>query len=233
MIASDVMTRAVVSVPPNASIIEALRLMLEQRISGLPVVDEVGRLAGILTEGDLLRRSEIGTERQRPSWLEFLRGASAQADDYVHSHGRVVEELMTSDVVTAGETTPLADIVQLMEQKHVKRIPIVTDDRLVGIVSRADLLRALASELTARAAPASDDATIRRDLEAELSSQPWCRGNRVSTIVAGGEVYLEGIVFDERDREAIRVAAQNVPGVKAVRDHIQYVDPNLAMSHGV
>ncbi len=233
MIASDVMTRAVVSVPPNASIIEALRLMLEQRISGLPVVDEVGRLAGILTEGDLLRRSEIGTERQRPSWLNFLRGAGAQADDYVHSHGRVVEELMTCDVVTASETTPLADIVQLMEQKRVKRVPIVTDGRLVGVVSRADLLRALASELKATVVPASDDATIRKQLETELDSQPWCRGNRVSTIVAGGEVYLEGVVFDERDREAIRVAAQNVPGVKAVRDHIEYVDPNLAMSHGV
>ena len=143
MRAADVMARAVVTVHPGARIVDAIRLMLDQRISGLPVIDSAGELVGILTEGDLLRRAETGTERRRPAWIEFLRGPGQQADDYVHAHGRRVEDIMTRQVATVSEGTPLEEVVGLMERKRVRQVPVLSAERLAGIVSRADLLRAL------------------------------------------------------------------------------------------
>src|SRR5215475_11993856 len=144
MKAKDVMTRRVISVAPDASIREALRLMLANQISGLPVVDGSGRLVGIVTEGDFLRRSETGTERRRPRWLEFLLGPGMIASDYVRSHARRVDQVMTSDVQTVTEEAQFGDIVTLMEKHRIKRLPVVRGDEVVGIVSRANLLRGLA-----------------------------------------------------------------------------------------
>lgn len=233
MKAADVMTKAVVTLPPNAPITDALRLMLGQRISGLPVVDANGRLVGILTEGDLLRRAEIGTEPARSGWRKFVRGASGEAEDFVRTNARRVDELMTKDVVTASESTPLEEIVALMERKHIKRVAIVDDGKLVGIVSRSDLLRSLASALDQAVPVPVGDAAIRKAVETQLGAHPWCRGNRVDTVVADGVVFLEGFVFDQKEHQAIRVAAENVPGVKAVEDHIEYVDPNYISAYGM
>jgi CBS domain-containing protein len=231
MNASDIMTKTPVTIAPNAPIVDALRLMLGQRLSGLPVVDMYGRVVGLLSEGDLLRRAELGTEKQRTGLQSFLRGSPGKAKDYVQSHARKVEEVMTRDVVTASQTTPLEEIVELMEQRHIKRVPIVHEERLVGVVSRADLLRALATELERHVPAATSDAALRKQVSAQLGTQPWCRGNRVDAVVADGVVFLEGFVFDESEHEAIRVAAENVPGVKMVQDHIEYINPNLAMAH--
>ena len=144
---SDVMTRAVVTIAPNATIQDAIRLMLGQRISGLPVVDAEGKLIGILTEGDLLRRAETGTEWHRPAWLNFLRGPARVADDFVRTHGRYVDELMTRVIRTVDEETPLDQVVETMEKQRIKRLPVMKDGRMVGVVSRSDLLRALATKL--------------------------------------------------------------------------------------
>ena len=144
MNASDVMTRKVVSVRLDAPVGDAIRLMLDHRISGPPVVDGDSKVIGILTEGDLLRRAETGTERHRPRWLELLLGPGRLAGEYVRTHGRKVGEIMTEDVVSVAEDTPLVEIVRLMEGHRVKRLPVLRGDALVGIVTRADLVRTLA-----------------------------------------------------------------------------------------
>ncbi len=233
MKAADVMARAVVTVNPAARIVDAIRLMIDQRISGLPVVDNEGALVGILTEGDLLRRAETGTEKRRPRWIEFLRGPGLQAQDYVHAHGRRVEEIMTPDVASLGEEAPLEEVVSLMEKKRIRRVPVVTDGRLVGIVSRADLLKALYKMLDQSAPAPTGDAALRAAVIEELRRQNWGGRARVSVVVTDGIVYLEGLIYDYRERNAMRVAAENVSGVKEVRDHIDYLDASVALSYGL
>jgi CBS domain-containing protein len=225
MNASDVMTRNILSVRPDTSVAEAIRLMLDNRISGLPVIDEAGRLVGILTEGDLLRRGETGTERHRPRWLEILMGPGRLADEYVRTHGRRVEEIMTRDLVTVTPETALEEVVGLMERRRIKRVPVIDGDALVGIVSRADLLRALAGVLEAEPAATSSDEEIHERIVTELAKVSWVPRDRVAITVANGVVNLDGVILDEKERQALRVAAENVPGVRAVEDHLVWVEP--------
>ncbi len=232
MFASDVMTKTVITIRPNTSVLDAIRLMLGQRISGLPVVNAAGELVGMLTEGDLLRRVETGTERTRPRWLDFLRDPGSKAADYVRSHGRKVDELMTGDVASVREDTPLEEVVALMESRRVKRVAVVRDNRLIGIVSRADLLRALVETVATPPAATTDDA-IRDQIIAELQRQSWGGRGQITVVVTEGVAYLEGIVYDLRERDAIRVAAENVPGVVSVRDNLDFFEANLALSYGV
>ncbi len=225
MKAADVMTRHVWTIEADAPIANAVRLMLGHRISGLPVVDSASGLVGMVTEGDFLRRAETGTELRRPSWLEFLLGPGRLANDYVRTHTRKVEEVMTSDVVSVTEDRPVDEIVQLMEHRRIKRVPIVRDGKIVGIVSRADLLRAL-SGLLAEVPPMTvDDAALREHILAELEKESWAPQNGVGVTVRNGVVELWGTILDERARRAFRVAAENVPGVKAVKDHLCWIEP--------
>ncbi len=221
---ADVMTRRVISVKPDTLVAEAARLMLQDNISGLPVIDSRNELVGIVTEGDFLRRAETGTERQRPRWLELLLGPGRLADEYVRTHGRKVEEVMTRDVVTVTAETPLDEAVRLMEQRRIKRLPVVSEGRVVGIVSRANLLQAFAG--IAEEAPAPSDAAIEERLLAELAKRSWTPRASTKVAVSNGIVDLWGVIFDERERHALRVAAENVPGVKRVRDHLVWVEPN-------
>jgi len=223
--ASDVMTRDILSVRPDATIAEAIRLMLDNRISGLPVIDEMGRLIGILTEGDLLRRGETGTERHRPRWLEFLMGPGRLAEEYVRTHGRRIAEVMTRDPVSVSPNTPLKEIVQLMERHRIKRVPVLDGDVPVGILSRADLLRGLAGALAATPAAATSDAEIRERILAELARAAWVPRDGIAISVENGVVDLNGVILDEKERDALRVAAENVPGVRAVEDHLVWVEP--------
>jgi CBS domain-containing protein len=230
MKAKDVMTRHVISVAPDDSILKTLRLMLGNKISGLPVLDQNGKLLGIVTEGDFLRRAETGTERRRPRWLEFLLGPGTIASDYVHSHARRVDEVMTSDVQTVTEEAPLDDIVALMEKHRIKRLPVMRGDELVGIVSRANLLRALAGVAGEIAPGPKTDETIRDRVLAELEAQSWTPRDMIDVIVRNGVVELWGTVLDARQRDAARVAAETVPGVKAVKSHIVWVEPMSGMT---
>lgn len=229
MKAADVMTPGVISVGPDCSVLEAVRLMLQNRISGLPVVDTKGDLLGIVSEGDLLRRTETGTQRRRPRWLEFLVGPGKLASEYVHASGRKVHEVMTASVTTAAEDTPLEQIVELMERHRIKRVPVMRGREVVGIVTRANLLRALAG--LAREVPPSDtnDTAIRERLLAELGKQPWAPIAQLNVLVRNGVVQLWGTIFDERQREAIRVVGENIAGVKAVEDHLVWVEPTSGM----
>ena len=225
MNASDVMTRKIVSVRPDAAIAEAIRLMLDNRISGLPVIDAAGRLVGVLTEGDLLRRGETGTERQRPRWLEILMGPGRLAGEYVRTHGRRVSDIMTRNPVSVTPDTPLKAIVELMERHRIKRVPVLDGDVPVGILSRADLLRGLAGVLDRVPAAATSDEEIREHIFAELARAAWVPRDGVAITVANGVVDLNGVILDEKERDALRVAAENVPGVKAVEDHLVWVEP--------
>jgi len=225
MKAADVMTATVVLTRPDASVREAAQLMLQNRISGLPVLDSEQRLVGIVTEGDFLRRGETGTVRRRPRWLEFLLGPGKLAEDYVRAYGRKIEEIMTPDPVCIPPDMPLEEVVRTMERHRVKRLPVVQDGRLIGIVSRANLVQALVSLLPETSDSRPGDAEIRRRILAEIERRPWSPGNLVNVVVRDGIVELWGTIFDERERQALKVAAENVPGVKAVKDHIAWVEP--------
>jgi CBS domain-containing protein len=229
MKAKDIMTSSVVTVEPGEAVTHAIRLMLQKRISGLPVVNSARRLVGMLTEGDLLRRSETGTQRRRPRWLEFLLGPGQAAEEYTRTHGRKVEEVMTAEPVTVTEETSLDELVHLMEKRQIKRVPVVRGDKLVGIVSRANLVHALAS-LSRGAKPAvQSDAAIREQLLKDLAQQSWAPVGALDIIVRDGVVELWGAITEERERQALIVAAENVPGVKAVRDHLAWIDTTTGM----
>ncbi len=225
MKAADIMTRPVITIEASAPIADAVRAMLEHRISGLPVADKAGALVGMVTEGDFLRREEIGTEVQRPRWLEFILGPGRSATDYVRSHARKVEEVMTSDVVSVTEDTPLEDVVTLMEMRHIKRVPVVKGRKVVGIVSRANLLRALAGFIAEVPPGTSDDAALRDRVLAEMDKQRWAPRAGIDVMVRNGVVSFWGSILDERERSALRVVAENIPGVKAVEDHLCWVEP--------
>jgi len=230
MQAKDVMTSSVISVAPDAPVLEAVQIMLQRHISGLPVVDKAGRLVGIVTEGDLLRRAETGTQRRRPRWLEFLIGPGRLADEYTRSHGRKVEDVMTRDPLTVTEETPLEVVVKMMEKRRVKRLPVLRGNAVVGIVSRANLLHALAGIAHEAKPAAASDQVIRDRIVTELAGQPWAPVSLVNVIVRNGVVELWGTITDERERQAMIVAAENVPGVKSVADHLAWVDPLSGMA---
>jgi CBS domain-containing protein len=224
MKAKDVMTSPVISIEPETPVLQAVRIMLQRRISGLPVIDKDGRLVGMVTEGDFLRRAETGTERRRPRWLEFLVGPGRLADEYTHSHARKVGEIMTTEPLTVTEETPLEQVVQVMEKRQIKRLPVVRGEDVVGIVSRANLVHALAGVAREVVPAAAGDQAIRDRLLAELAKQPWAPVALIDVIVKNGIVELWGTITDERARQAIIVAAENVPGVKRVNDHLAWVD---------
>jgi CBS domain-containing protein len=226
----DVMTRNVISVTADEPVLKAARLMLQNRISGLPVLDKDGELVGVVTEGDFLRRSELGTQRRRPKWLEFIVGPGRLADEYVHASGRKVDEIMTPDPCTVTERDSLETVVELMERRHIKRLPVMSGGRMVGIVSRANLMHALASFTRGTEAPAGGDSAIRDDILAAFAKQRWAP--HVNVVVRDGIAELWGVILDERERQGLIVAAENVAGVKKVHDHVVWVEPISAMAFG-
>ena len=218
MKAIDVMVRDVVTIGVDATVQQAAALLLKHRVSGLPVVDPAGKLVGIVSEGDLLRRAEAGTE-QRRSWLELMFSAKdTLAADYVKSHSRKVSDVMTHDVITVPSSTPLRDIATLFEKHAIKRVPIVDSGRLVGIVSRSNLIQAVA--VAPAAPPSADDAVLREQIMTKLGTGGWARPYLVNALVHGGTVDLWGVVATETERTAVRVAAEVTPGVRAVNDHV-------------
>jgi CBS domain-containing protein len=229
MKAADIMTRPVITVTPQTWIAEAARLMLQFHISGLPVVDDAGRVVGIVTEGDLLRRSELGTEHQHTRWVELLIGPGRLARDYVDAHARTVGEVMSEDVAFVTSETTLPGLVRLMEKRQVKRVPVIDNGALVGIVSRANLVRALVHTMTgtaaAEAAGDHSDSEIRERILGEIAKEPWGPRCSVDVTVEAGAVELHGSITDERERAALHVVAENTPGVKTVRDRLVWVEP--------
>jgi len=223
MRAHQLMTRKVISVAPDSTIAEAAKLMLKNHVSGLPVVDDEGALVGIVSEGDFLRRSELGTPRKRGRLLKFLFGWSITAEDYVREHGRMVSEIMTPSPKTVDERATLADIVTVMERNNIKRVPVVSDGKLVGIVCRSNLLGFMANLASDIPDTTASDEQVRQRVVAEIEKYDWCPIG-LSVTVRDGIAHLSGTITDERSRQAAIVAAENVQGVIKVHDHLHWID---------
>ena len=228
MRAHQIMTRSVITVTPDDTILTAAKLMIERHVSGLPVVDTTGKLVGIVSEGDFIRRSEIGTQKKRGRWLKFLLGTGEAATEYVHEHGKKISEVMTRDPITITEDTPLDEIVTSMETNGVKRLPVMNGTKLVGIVSRANLLQAVAGLARDIPDPTADDDHIRSRIMAAVDKNDWSPFG-LNVIVRDGIVHLSGVITEERSRQAAIVAAENVAGVKKVHDHLCWVDAMSGM----
>ncbi len=226
MNASDVMARNVVSISPDATVLQAARKMLEHHISGLPVVED-GKLVGIVSEGDFLRRQETKTERRRSRWLEFLMGPGRMAEEYTRTHGSRVSEVMTTALQTVTEDSSLEDIVRLMEKHRIKRVPVMRAGKMVGIITRANLMHAMVGLARGAKPVKASDAAIREELMKIMQEQTWAPTAMVDVQVHDGAVELWGTILDERQRDALKVAAENIAGVKAVRDHLAWIEPVL------
>ncbi|GBD42641.1 Inosine-5'-monophosphate dehydrogenase [bacterium HR40] len=219
MQACDVMTTGVITVSPDTPVHEIARLLVDKRISGVPVVDAEGHLLGIVSEGDLVRRLEEEDDgRRRSWWLDLLATPEERAQGYVRAHGRRASDIMTREVVTVAPDTPVGTIARLLEERHIKRVPVVHQGKVVGIVSRADLLRALAARQPETVS--ADDRVLRERLIRELEKAGLDYHPFVNIVVTEGVVHLWGIVSSQSEADALRVAAENVEGVKAVESHL-------------
>jgi CBS domain-containing protein len=223
MRAHQIMTKDVITVTPHTTIEDAARIMLRTHISGLPVMDDAGKLVGIVSESDFLRRGEIGTGRKRAKWLQFFLGPGTAASEFVRERGRKVEDVMTPDPVTASEETPLQDLVRLMEKHGIKRLPVVSGKTLRGIVTRSNLLQAVASIAHEIPDPTADDDHIRDRIVRSVNATDW-RPIGFEVAVRNGVVHLHGIITTDAARQATIVAAENIAGVKEVHDHLCFVD---------
>jgi CBS domain-containing protein len=219
MKASEIMTREVVSVASDTPIRDIAKVMLDQHISGVPVIDH-GKLVGIITENDLLRRAELGTERTRPRWLQFLTSDDTLLTEYIKSRGEAGRDVMTQKVMTVTPDTSIKAVAELMEIRQIKRVPVVDADRVVGIVSRANLVQALASYAPGPAPDVkTDDAFIHAAVCSEIAKIAWTPSPLTNNvIVSHGIVHLWGFVASEDERRAVLIAARRVAGVKEVRD---------------
>ncbi|MCH8182066.1 MAG: CBS domain-containing protein [Proteobacteria bacterium] len=222
MQAKDIMTANVFSVHPDTSVYEVAKLLLAKRISAAPVVDETNRVRGIISEGDLLRRHETGTEKSRSWWTNLIAATEVQADRYVRAHGLRASDVMTRKVVTIDEDAPVSEIVDILESQNIKRVPVMRDDRLVGIVSRSNLLQGLVATLeeTREARVGQpEDTTIQKAIMAELTQNLSATAADVSVAVRNGVVHIWGMMDSEEERKAVQVMAENVAGVAAVENH--------------
>ena len=224
MQARDVMTMNVITVAPDTDVRVIAKKLLENRISAVPVVDVAGRVVGVVSEGDLIRRPETGLERHPAWWLSFLLLPEEQAHKYVKTHGLHAQEIMTTHVITISEDDSLKAVADTLEKHRIKRVPVMRDGQLVGIVSRADLLHGLIAR-QASTHPSSDDRTVKVAIEKALADA-GVMAQRVNIVVSGGVVHLWGTVITPDEKEAVRVAAENAPGVTSVRDDVQALPPD-------
>jgi CBS domain-containing protein len=220
MKAADVMVSNVITVGVNASIGEVAAILLNNHISAAPVVDEKGELIGIVSEGDLIRRPEIGTAKRHSWWLELISNKWASATEYIKSHSRKVADVMTRDVITAKPDTPLGDIASMLERNRIKRVPIVEGGKLVGLVSRANILQALASATKKLSSlTTATDSELRKKVQSRLAAEPW-RPTMLTITVQDGIVDLWGLVHSVEEKKAAQLATETTPGVRAVINNI-------------
>jgi len=229
MLAGQVMTTGVLAISLDASIYDAAELMVSAGVGALPVIDDAGGMVGIVSEADLMRRSEIGTEPHKGWLMRAFADSAVSAEEYVTLHSRRVRDVMTREVVTVTEETPLAEVAELMTRRKVKRVPVLRGDAVVGIVSRANLVRALLSRDPNVPASRPSDEALRRSVEAAVKDHAWTSPWPVNILVNGGVVHLWGYVGNDASAKAYRVAAENVPGVAKVKNHLRHIPSNVGM----
>lgn len=225
MIVADVMTRNCITVAPDATVEDAVKLMLSRQVSGLFVVDKAGDLVGVVTEGDLLRRDELGTQRNRPWWLRLLVSPARQAADFIRANGQHVRDVMTEKVLSINQNAPLEEVVAVMEKNRIKRLPVITEGKVVGVVSRSDIMRALIGRVRNVGPVTTDDRTIRSSIMEALEAQPWAPLTTLNVTVSHAIVDVWGTVTNEDERHGIRVIVENAQGVQAVHDHLVFIEP--------
>ena len=222
LVAADVMTTDVITVTPETTVRDIATLLHSKRISGVPVVDAAGQILGIVTEGDLVLREAIAGEHRRSWWPTLFDNPNVLARDYAKTHGRIARDIMTTSVISVGPTAPLSEIAKTLERHRIKRVPVIKDGLLMGIVTRSNLLQALATADVSRPT-VNDDRAIREQLLAELQKQRWVHMALKNVLVQNGIVTIWGMVSTDDERRALRIAAENVPGVKGVEDHLTSV----------
>jgi CBS domain-containing protein len=224
MRAHQIMTRQVITATIDTPIAEAARTLLENHISGMPVVDATGKVVGVVSQGDFMRRAEIGTQRKRSRWLNMLLGPGREARDFVHERGRKVGEVMNDRPVTVAEDATLEEVASTMEKHDIKRVPVMSGDKLVGIVTRTNLVQAVLDLAREIPDPTADDDHIRNRIHAAIEKNEW-KPFGMNVVVRDGIVHLSGVITDERSRQATIVAAENVSGVRKVHDHLVWLEP--------
>jgi CBS domain-containing protein len=224
MRAHQIMTRQVITATVDTSITEAARTLLNHHISGMPVVDAVGRLVGVVSQGDFMRRAEIGTQRKRSRWLKILLGPGREAADFVHERGRKVGEVMNPSPITVTEDATLEEVTTTMEKNDIKRVPVMRGDKLVGIVTRTNLVQAVLDLAREVPDPTADDDRIRDRILAAIEKHNW-KPFGLGVVVRDGIVHLSGVITDDRSRQAAMVAAENISGVRKVHDHLVWLEP--------
>ncbi|MFB2862291.1 CBS domain-containing protein [Aeromonas sp. MdU4] len=231
MIAANVMTTSPVTVNENTPVFEVVDLILNLKISGLPVLDSDGTMVGIVTEGDLLRRRELGTEIKRPYWKELLFSPGRLARDYVQSHASYAGEIMTANPLTVSPEAPLDEVISLMENHNIKRLPVVKADQLVGIVTRVDILKALHTiwvrdrDNESADKKKIDDESIKNEIIERVQSQPWAPKSNIRITVNNGVVDIDGVIWDENIRAALITLIEEVTGNGDIHDHLVFIEP--------
>jgi len=220
MKAADVMVRNVITVPQDSVVAEVVDRLIGNRISAVPVVDADGRVVGVVSEGDLVRRAEAGTELRRSHWLEWMVPNQTLAAEFVKSHSRRVSDIMTRNVISVAPDTPLDEVATILESNGIKRVPVIENGKLVGILSRSNLVQALATIYKQATAATVDDAKLRTAIMEQLESKAWSHPSLLNVTVKDGAVDLWGIVESNAEKQAVRVAAEVAPGVKAVKDNL-------------
>ena len=229
MRAKDVMSEGIVSVLADATVFEAAEIMVNAQVSAVPVIEEDGKIVGILSEADLIRRAEIGTSPHK-AWLQrLLSDDVTKATEFVHSHSRLVRDVMTKNVITVDEEATLSDVAELMAKHNIKRVPVLREGSMIGILSRANLIQALMSREPATDRVRPSDEQLRREVTKAVDTQPWCSAWPTNVVVSSGVVHLWGFTHSEAVRKAYRVAAENVPGVKNVKNHMRMVPSSVNM----
>lgn len=219
MKAKHVMASPVKTGNADMTVREVAKILSESRISALPIVDDAGKLTGLISEGDLIRRAEIGTQKQRSWWLSLFTSNVQLAEDYSRAHARKVKDLMTRDVIFVDPETSLSEIARLFERHHIKRVPVLKNGSLVGIVTRGNLVQAIATAPQKDHRPLADE-QIREKIQKRLEAESWANPMTINVTVHEGVVNLWGIVRTEAERSAVRVAIESIAGVKSVDDHL-------------
>ena len=220
MRAKDVMTPNVITVDENTPVEQIAQTLLRWRISAVPVLDDKDLLIGIVSEGDLVRRAESGTDRLPPWWLTAIADPEARATDYTKTHGHLAKDVMTKEVLTVDETTGLAEIAKLLEEQRIKRVPVLRKSKIVGIVSRANLLHGLAAADLSSATPGDSDQEIRAAVLNRLRNDADIAMESLNVTVGGGVAHLWGTALSDVQKDAIRIIAESTPGVKQTDDHL-------------
>ena len=230
MKARDIMTRKVLTAQLTTPVADIARILIDKGVSAVPIVDRKHRVLGIVTEGDLLRRVEAGTQRRRSWWSELAAGPQVLAREYVKSRGTKARDVMTRPVVSVADSTDVGEIADLMEKWNIKRVPVMHNDKLVGIVSRRDLLRVFSKAKQPRKAATQTDARLRSRLKSEIDASPWIGDDYVNFVVDKGCIQLYGLVPSTEQRDAIRIMAERLAGAKAVKDELK-VKPTAAYAY--